>query len=71
MYWRNALRQIELTDDEMKGRVCGCRETGNPDEYGDGSSLPCMSMDPDNDLRCKQCIYCMQREDAERLYANA
>lgn len=67
MYWANALRQKELTQEEMKDRVCACVETGNPDECGDGSSLPCMSNEFDNNLTCRTCIYCMKREDAEKI----
>lgn len=62
MSWYYALRNVELTKEEMQGRVCSCPETGNPDEFGDGSSLPCMSMEPDNKLKCSKCIYCIKRE---------
>ncbi len=41
----------------MKGTTCTCPETGNPDEYGNGSSLPCMAPDVWT-LTCKQYIYC-------------
>jgi len=55
----------DRSEEEMKGRVCTCPETGNPDEVGDGSSLPCMS--PINgmlghiDLHCSNCSYCQPR----------
>lgn len=62
MNWRNALRDIELTKEEMKGRVCSCPEAGNPDEFGDGSSLPCMDWSPDVNLPCSKCIYCIPRD---------
>lgn len=62
MSWHYALRNEELTQEEMKGRVCSCPETGNPDEFGDGSSLPCMGMELDNELRCCKCIYCVERD---------
>lgn len=63
MSWTAALRTTPLTEEQMEGRVCFCSETGNPDEFGDGSSLPCMSMEPDNMLRCKTCIYCVLRSE--------
>ena len=62
MDYLNAFRTESLSVEEMKGRICTCPETGTPDEYGDGSSLPCMS--PDNGmfgqpiLTCDKCIYC-------------
>ena len=31
MRWTNALRDIELSEKEMEGRVCSCPETGQPD----------------------------------------
>lgn len=63
MSWMTALRAVELTDEEMKGRVCSCPETGNPDEYGDGSSLPCMEHTLEEiTLKCSKCIYCIKRE---------
>ena len=62
MDYLNAFRSQELTPEEMKGTTCTCPETGNPDEYGDGSSLPCMAHDNgmfgQPVLTCKQCIYC-------------
>ena len=67
MFWVNALRQKELTQEEMKDRVCGCIETGNPDEYGDGSLLPCISNERNNELTCRTCIYYLKREDAEKI----
>lgn len=63
MSWRTALRSVELTKAEMKDCVCSCPETGNPDEFGDGSSLPCIGLERDNTLKCCQCIYCVKRED--------
>ena len=62
MSYLNAFRSQELTPEEMKGTTCTCSETGNPDEFGDGSSLPCMAPDMgmfgQPVLTCKQCIYC-------------
>lgn len=49
--------------DEMEGRVCSCPETGQPDEFGDGSSLPFMSMEIDNNLSCNKCIYCIKKNE--------
>lgn len=63
--WRSALRMIELTSEEMKGRFCSCPETNSSNEFGDGSSLPCMSWEPDNNLTCKQCIYCTKKENVD------
>lgn len=60
----------ERTDEEMKDRVCVCPETGHPDEFGDGSSLPCMS--DMNGLcgypyiRCKNCSYCVKKSEVSK-----
>lgn len=55
----------DRTDDEMQDRVCICPESGNPDEFGDGSSLPCMSdmngMLGYPNLKCCNCVYCVKR----------
>ena len=55
----------DRTDEEMKDRHCTCPETGTPDEYGDGSSLPCMSdmngLGGFPDLCCRNCIYCTKK----------
>lgn len=60
-----AFRAKELSDEEMIGTICSCPETGNPDEFGDGSSLPCMAPDMGMlgkpTLTCKQCIYCIKK----------
>lgn len=66
MSWKNALRYVEIPEEDMEGRVCSCPETGNPDEFGDGSSLPCMGWELDNDLRCSMCIYCVKRESINK-----
>ncbi len=54
----------ERSEEDMKGRKCSCIETGNPNEFGDGSSLPCMS-DMNGlmgypDLHYANCIYCIK-----------
>lgn len=55
----------DRTEEEMKDRVCTCPETGNPDEFGDGSSLPCMSemngMFGYTEIHCSNCAYCVKR----------
>lgn len=68
MRWTDALRDIELSEKEMEGRVCSCPETGQPDEFGDGSSLPCMSMEIDNNLSCNKCIYCIKKNEKIQTY---
>lgn len=54
----------DRTEEEMKGRTCTCPETGHPDEFGDGSSLPCMS-DMNGlygypAITCRNCSYCQK-----------
>lgn len=53
------------TDEEMENRVCSCPETGSPNEFGDGSSLPCMSdfngLMGYPEITCRNCIYCIPR----------
>ena len=53
------------TDEEMENRVCSCPETGNPNEFGDGSSLPCMSdfngLIGYPEITCRNCIYCIEK----------
>lgn len=55
----------DRTEEEMKGRTCTCPETGNPDEFGDGSSLPCMSdmngMCGYPEIHCHNCVYCQKK----------
>lgn len=58
--WKNAVRAISYTQEEMDNNKhrCICPENDNPGEYGENSNLPCMSYEPDCDLCCKDCIYC-------------
>ena len=58
--WKNALRDVEITEEEMKNNrhICTCNENPNVNEFGDNSWLPCMSWESDCNLECKQCIYC-------------
>lgn len=55
----------DRTEEEMKGRTCTCPETGNPDEFGDGSSLPCMNdmngMCGYPEIHCRNCVYCQEK----------
>lgn len=60
--WHNALRAIPLTEEEVKNSTCTCFENDIPEEFGENSNLPCMSWDPDCDLECKNCIYCVVRK---------
>lgn len=66
MNWRNCIRNVELTEEELKDRVCFCPETGNPNEFSDGSSLPCKQMD--SDLPCSKCIYCIKSDTSINKY---
>ena len=54
---------VNRTDKEMENTTCGCRETGNPDEYGEGSSLPCMDymngLFGNPEITCRNCIFCV------------
>ena len=65
MDYLNAFRIRELSEEETKGRICTCPETGTPDEYGNGSSLPCMAPDMglfgQPVLTCSKCIYCNKK----------
>lgn len=61
MAWYHCIRQREWTKEEMENTVCTCPETGHPDEFGDGSSLPCMEID--SELRCCQCTWCKLRKE--------
>lgn len=61
MAWYNALRDVPISQKDMdeKLHTCMCEENPNVDTLtGDGSWLPCMSEEPDNNLCCKDCIYC-------------
>ena len=53
------------TNEEMENRVCSCPETGNPNEFGDGSSLPCMSdfngLMGYPEITCRNSIYCIEK----------
>lgn len=60
MSWSDALRSIEIPEENMSGRCCVCPENPNVDEYGDNSWLPCMGFEPDNNLSCNRCIYCQK-----------
>lgn len=60
--WKNAVRDVELTEEQMKDRVCSCPENPEVGIYGEDSWLPCMSFAPDLDLSCKACIFCTPKE---------
>ena len=65
--WYDAYIGRERTPEEMKGRRCTCPETGNPDEFGDGSSLPCMhdmnGMCGHPEIHCANCCYCEKENE--------
>ena len=61
--WKDAYIGYERTTEQMENCHCVCPETGNPDEFGDGSSLPCMN-DMNGllgvEIKCSNCIYCQK-----------
>ena len=57
MSWYFAFRDVDLTEAQMKGRIC----------ISPIYKRPCMTMVMNNTLTCNKCKYCVTKEEAIKI----